>query len=163
LIGAVDLDRFDIEGIVTWLADVEKENRPSGIRGFIQQYTIDPPVCWHTAEDGTRLYRRFNCVGFVLDCYRSIDINLVDDTSKDNLPEVSLETIESAYGRSVTTETIRGRMGISGEGPWRIVLAGYVFHSLSRANSEIRDSPHIPKSDGERDFPIAQIPSDKSA
>ncbi len=82
--GFVDLDGDDIEGIETWLADVDQEDRPLGLSRTerLAQYRVSPPVYWIPAENGTPLYRQFSCVGFVLDCYRSIGINLIDDSCR---------------------------------------------------------------------------------
>src|SRR5262245_46468813 len=55
LAGFLQLDVQDIDGIETWLADVDKENRPVDV--FLQ-YVVHPPVDWVRAENGTRLYRR---------------------------------------------------------------------------------------------------------
>jgi hypothetical protein len=161
LIGVVELDGYDIEGIETWLADVDKEERPSpsGRFGVVPHYKVDPPVFWQKGEDGTRLYRRFSCAGFVLDCYRYVGIDLIDESSKDSIPEIELETVASAYGPHVRRPWLREELGIPGGGPWRIILAGYLFHSLSRTNEEIRRSPHIPTGAAEKEFPLTQGPA----
>jgi hypothetical protein len=155
LMGLVQLNAWEIEGIETWLAEVDKEDRPLGKLGLLRQYTVHPPVYWVMAENGTRLYRRFSCAGFVLDGYRSIGINLIDDSGAKNLPEVNLKTIADAYGDIVQNERLRQALGITGKGPWRILLTGYLMHSFNRPDDEIRTSPHVPKSEAEKQFPLA--------
>jgi hypothetical protein len=155
LIGVVDLDSYEVEGIETWLAEVDKEKRPYGWGVAVHQYIVNPPVKWHEGETGIRLYRRFSCVGFVLECYRSVGIILIDESSHENVPEVALETVVSAYGPTLQSDKLRLKMGLEGAGPWRIVLGGYLFHSLARTTDDIRRSPHIPISADEKDFPVA--------
>ena len=149
LIGDVELDAEEIEGVKTWLVEVDKEIRPTN---KLRQYIVDPPMKWVEAENKTRLYRRFSCAGFVLECYRSVDIDLIRVADAERLPEVDLETVARAYGDSVRRETLRSRLGIPGDGPWRIVLAGYIMHALNRTDHLIRQIPHVPSSIGERDF-----------
>jgi hypothetical protein len=155
LTGLVELNAREIEGIETWLADVDKEDRPLGRAALLRQYTVHPPVFWVTAENGVRLYRRFSCAGFVLDGYRSIGINLIDDSGAHSLPSVDLQTIADAYGGNVRNEHLRERLGIPGNGPWRILLTGYLMHSLNRSDDEIRMFPHVPTSEAEKEFPLA--------
>lgn len=154
LVGIVHLTAQDVEGIATWLAEVDKEIRPFGVLGTLRQYIVDPPVDWAKAENGVRLYRRFSCAGFVMECYRAADINLIDDANAGNLPEVDLEIIARAYGDNMRRDKMRERFGIPGNGPWRIVLAGYVMHALHRQDHEIRVSPHVPANVAEKDYPL---------
>jgi len=154
MIGVVDLDAQDVEGIETWLAEVDTEDRPSGKLAPLRQYTIHPAVLWVTAENGTRLYRRFSCVGFVLDGYRAIGINLIDDSRAENLPAVNLETVADAYGEGVRNERLRNAFGIPGDGPWPILLAGYLIHALNRSDAEIRTSAYLPSSAAKGEFPL---------
>lgn len=153
--GYVELTPDEVEGIVTWLADVDQEDRPLDLSPETRQaqYIVAPHVRWHTAENGMPLYRRFSCVGYVIECYRSVQINLIDDSLPGNLPEVSLDIIIEAYGQDATDEERRTTIGIPGPGPWRIILAGYVFHSLNRPSEAIRQTPHLPSGVAERNFP----------
>jgi hypothetical protein len=154
LVGAVELKPEDLEAIETWLADVDKEDRPTG-KFVTRQYIVHPPMQWVLAENKSRLYRRFSCAGFVLDCYRFIGIDLIRDVDADRLPEVDFETIARVYGEEVRRDRIRAFLGIPGPGPWRIVLAGYVMHALNRDDNVIRGAHHLPGSVAEREFPVA--------
>ena len=160
LVGFVDLDADDIEGIETWLTDVDKEDRPLGVKltELFAQYRVSPPIHWVLAENGTPLYRQFSCVGFVMDCYRSIAINLIDDSRPENLPEVTLDMVVAAYGSGARREEYRDKFGIPGPGPWRIVLAGYLFHSLNRAPDVIRQTPYVPSGIENKDFQTPDLP-----
>jgi hypothetical protein len=160
IVGFVDLDADDIEGIETWLADVDKEDRPpvNSPMDLLAQYRVSPAIYWVPAENDTPLYRQFSCVGFVMDCYRFIGINLIDDSRAENLPEVTLGMVVAAYGRHANREKYRERIGIAGPGPWRIVLAGYLFHSLNRDMNIIRQAAYVPTSIAEREFQTPHLP-----
>ncbi len=142
LSGRVPLDLDQMEGIKDWLEEVDKESAPEDP---FKRYLVRPHCVWHIAPETDRpLYRRFSCVGFVLECYKSVDIDLVN-TEESDLPEVDFETLVKAYpglGRDelLLQRAMRGvtrdDLGIAGEGPWRIVLAGYVFHALERVPSK---------------------------
>jgi hypothetical protein len=137
--GWLSLTADERDGIIDWLAEVDKEDRPGSIW---RTYTVDPPECWSEDERGGRLYRRFSCGGFVLACYRDgAGITLIDATSPTDWPAVSLEEIARAYGSQVRDmETLRRRLGIPGEGLWPILLAGYLIHAFNRSDDEIRAS-----------------------
>lgn len=154
IVGFVNLDADDIEGIETWLSDVDKEDRPTGtsLTELLAQYRVSPPVYWVLAENGTPLYRQFSCAGFVMDCYRAIAINLIDDSHLENFPDVTMDQVVAAYGSAARREEFRKKFGIPGQGPWKIVLAGYLFHSLNRDNNVIRQTPYVPSTIAEKDF-----------
>ncbi len=156
LAGFTDLDLDDFAGIQTWLAEVDKERRPQGLRAGIEQYTVHPPVVMVTDRiSGVVRYRKFSCVGLVLECYRNgAGINLIDWKSEE-LPEVTLDSIVSIYGEELRSkEKVRESWGIPGDGPWRVALAGYVLHALDRPVSEVREAHYIPKSSDEGGFPV---------
>jgi hypothetical protein len=157
LAGTVSLDAQDIEGIETWLAEVDKEDRPSGRRHLLKQYIAHPPMGWRTAENASRLYRVFSCVGFVLECYKSINIHIIDGSCSESLPEIDLETLKEAYGHHVGEDKYRTELGLDGNGPWRVLLPGYLFHSLERSSEVIRAQPHVPKSVLEKEYPLTAV------
>lgn len=161
LVGFVHLDADDIEGIETWLSDVDKEDRPPGssMSELLAQYRVSPPIYWVQSENGTPLYRQYSCVGFVMDCYRSIGINLIDDSRNENLPEVTIDIVVAAYGQIARKESFRNQFGIPGPGPWRIVLAGYIFHSLNRDSDTIRQTPYDPAGIKDKDFQTPDSPA----
>jgi hypothetical protein len=165
IVGYVDLDADDLEGIKTWLSEVDKEDRPLGMSptDLFAQYRADPPIYWVLSEKGTPLYRRFSCAGFVMDGYRYIGINLIDDSRPENLPEVTLAEVVNAYGAVATKESRRDKIGIPGAGPWRIVLAGYIFHSLQRDEAVIRQTPYIPSGIADKDFNTPDLPPPATA
>lgn len=68
---------------------------------------------------------------------------------KEELPEVSRETLEAAYSEVFRSPDLLNRFGLQGDGPWRVVLAGYVLHALDRSSDEIRTEPYLAQSGDE--------------
>jgi len=140
----------------------QKEDR-SGANLF-QQYVVIPHVTWvRSPENGRRIRRRFSCAGFVIESYRRAGIILIDTEAE--LPEVDEELLLIAYPDLARLEGAKDRvkagygfkdredLGLEGKGPWRVLLAGYVFHSLKRASvAHPRPSPYVPQSSSEGFF-----------
>jgi hypothetical protein len=143
--GWVNLTADEREGVIDWLAEVDKEDRPGGLRGIWRTYIVDPPECWHEDKKQVRLYRRFSCGGFVLACYRDgAGITLMEVPPPTAWPVVSLDEIARAYGSEVRgMGSLRRSLGLHGDGPWSILLAGYVMHAFNRPTDEIRTSPFV--------------------
>jgi hypothetical protein len=121
------------------LSEYEAEN----VRGR-QQYIIMP----HCREpDAACSVRRFNCAGFVIEAYRYAGVNLVI-TTPDSLPAISLKTLLQAYpavAGILADGDRRRRLGLEGDGPWPVVLAGYVMNALNRPADDIRHKPYQPQ------------------
>ena len=112
--GGVTLDLDDKEGIADWLEEVDKESaHDSPFRHYIGR----PHCDWNAApETGRRLYRRFSCAGFVLECYRSIGIDLVNTEERD-LPDVHFSMLVKAYPDIERAKArTRGNLGIPCDG-----------------------------------------------
>lgn len=119
----------------------------------IQQYVILP----HFVERSEQIpCRRYSCAGFAIEAYRSAGIHLIVSDAE-QLPPIDLPVLERAYpdqsGR-LRDEALRKHFGLIGDGPWRVVLAGYVMNSLDRSADEIRKVPYQP-SIGDGYFPGA--------
>lgn len=147
--GHVPLTNDEIKGISAWIEEVADEYHTSGVN-TIRQYIIDPP--WKDETDpntGVRRYRRYSCAGFVLDAHRRVDIELLKiDT--ETLPEVDQQKIASAYPGVARSSRLLTRCGLKGNGPYRIVLAGYVLHALNRPTNQIRRGPYQAQSGDEQ-------------
>ena len=107
------------------------------------QFIIHPP--WKDQCDlntGSRRYRRYSCVGFVLYSHLRLDIPLLQ-IDEELLPKVYPETIEAAYG--LVPGLLLSKFGLEGNGPWRIVLPGYIMHALNRSTEKIRNEPYRAK------------------
>ncbi len=149
-IGFVSLDSSEREGLKTWLAEVDCEGRPSTA---LDQYCAHPPVRWVADEEsGAPRYRKFSCVGFVLECYREgAGIKLLEWQSG-RLPAADLGVLVGNYDDRLRHQRLRTHVGLEGDGPWRIALPGYVLHSLSRDARTIRSADYIPASFDEASF-----------
>jgi hypothetical protein len=122
--------------------------------GKYKTYLIRPHVQPESAMDGTVKFVRFSCVGFAIEAYRDAGIDVVV-TDEALLPDVQLETLLNAYpGATVESwEWLNNRYkwGCNGDGPWRVVLPGYVFHALSKIARGSRSfQAYIPQAGDER-------------
>jgi hypothetical protein len=149
LVGFIELSTDDIDGMHTWLADIDTERRPAS---KWHHYAACPHFFWKLDEAGMPLYRRFSCAGLVVECYFSVDILLVSGNS---LPQAEVDVLAPVYGEFVKDQRVREKLniGLDGNGPWPVLLPGYLFHSLARAESDIRGESHSPQSTAEASYP----------
>jgi len=145
-IGTATLTVDEANQIELYLDEVEAEYDAALRRPHKwQQYVIVPHVKPWRAKDGTILWRRYSCVGLVIESYRDADIDLVSDS---DLHPVDLKTLDRAYpGLDLTGRNqsrLREGLGIPGDGSWPVLLAGYVLHALNRTKEEIRRGPYSP-------------------
>jgi hypothetical protein len=110
-----------------------------------QMYCIYPHAT-PLAEDDDRYVRmRFSCSGFVYEAYRSARISLLDVGT---LPPVDMAVIKVAYPaqtRLMESERLTPEsLGLEGEGPWPVMLCGYLLHALNRPADLIRQQPYTP-------------------
>lgn len=116
-----------------------------------RQYIIRP----HAADPDEEFpFRRFNCAGFVVEAYRDAGIDLValDDAS---LPTVSLDTLKQTYSdqaRRLDNPALRQAYGLTGDGPWPVLLAGHIINAMARDTEVIRQTPYT-ASTGDEFFP----------
>ena len=157
VVGSVSLDLDDKEGIEDWLEEVDKEPPPDSP---FKRYVVRPQCIWQSApETGRPQYRRFSCAGFVLECYRSIGVDLVNTEERD-LPDVDFDMLVQVFPELNRPKALkrlnitRDDLGIAGSGPWPIVLAGYVFHALDRITEDNpRPAAHTPQEVAEAYYP----------
>ena len=153
-VGRIPLTNGEIKQIEARIEEIADEYEAEGA-DWKRQYIVNPP--WQDVRDsvtGVRRYRRFSCAGFVLDSHFQIDIELLD-LDDGGLPEADKKMLELAYPDVVRKGTDLERYGVGGEGPWRIVLAGYVLHALDRPSELIRREPYQAQS-GDELFPAAR-------
>ncbi len=141
-----DMSADEAAGIETVLAEIDTQTPQwHGPRNFLLHYVVHPPVKWIVDPvTGTKRYRKFSCVGFVLECYeKGAGIQLLD-VDHENFPYVDEAVLTDAYGISVNRENMRERLGIEDAPPWQIALPGYVLHALARPAPEVRARPYLP-------------------
>ena len=160
IVSDISLSIPELNSMKNWRANVNKQRRP---RLPFQQYIVKPHMKWERSEKGRKLYQRFSCSGFVLECYKEAEITLIDGDA--TLPEIDEQVLSVAYPDLVGIENMKpalqarlgfkGRedLGLEGNGPWQIVLPGYLFHSLQRASADKpRPDPHVPTSISEAHY-----------
>jgi hypothetical protein len=167
ILADINLDLDEENMIETWLAGVDRENYELNGTNF-QQYHLVPHMSYASTETGRSIRRRFSCAGFVLEAYRSAEIDLITTDSastESSLPIVELETLRHAYSdlfwildnpRIHQRFDFRGisDLGLEEGTNWRILLPGYLFHSTVRVTSaDARPSPYTPESALEGQFP----------
>ena len=157
--GQAGLTASQIRQIGVFVDEHLSEYEAERVRGP-RQYVVHP----HVREPDTDVpCRRFSCAGFVIEAYRDADLKLVV-TEPSRLPRVDLETLTNAYSDVAHLLRIparRSRFGLQGDGPWPVVLAGYVMNALNRTAEEIRDGPYTPAS-GDEYFPARRSSSQES-
>ena len=150
LVGQVNLTLEEQEAIATWIASVATQYTPVRIKPF-QQYSIAPHMKWVIAETGRPLRQRFSCVGYVVEAYLAAGIALIDQSS---LPLAEQAELALAYPQlqRIAEEPRLGKhlgyidladLGLTGEGPWPVLLAGHVFHA-TRQQEEMNRRPDTP-------------------
>lgn len=150
--GSADLKVGESHQIGVFVEEHLSEYEAERVRAE-QQYIILP----HRREsDASCSVRRFNCAGFVIEAYSYAGINLVA-TNMDSLPAISLETLCQAYpprmAEFLHNPNRREKFGLEGDGPWPVVLAGYVLNALNRSAEDIRNGPYLPRSGDEYFLP----------
>ncbi len=123
----------------------QKISRSELLKTAPQMYCVRPHMIPFYEEDGRYTRMRFSCAGFVFEAYRMARIKLLDSNA---LPPVDFEVIKLAYPtqvRMMENERIkREDLGLEGEGPWHVMLCGYLFHALNRNADIIRRTPYTP-------------------
>lgn len=110
-----------------------------------KMYCIHPHAEPFYEDDGRYARMRFSCVGFVFEAYKKARINLLDPNA---LPPVDMTYIRPCYSTQIRLMK-KGvvspeDLGLEGDGPWPVLLCGYLFHALNRDSDAIRREPYVP-------------------
>jgi hypothetical protein len=146
-VGTSTLTTDEMLQIKLFIDNLEDEYESANVRNAFAQYCIAPHVRRYPRDGDTVICLQFNCAGFVLEAYRFANLDLLE-TNPRALPPVSLDVLSMQYPEFVQwleNPRLRERLGIPGDGPWPVVLAGYVVNSMSRSESQIRSAPHRAK------------------
>lgn len=109
-----------------------------------QMYCVLPHASPLSENDGRYARTRFSCSGFVLEACKRARIRLLDLNA---LPMVDMAIIAGAYPQIRLLErgmTSAEDLGLRGDGPWPILLCGYLFHALNREADVIRQEMYTP-------------------
>lgn len=136
LVGHVsDLSEEERYGMNVWMERIRSTTPVVQSRGaYYCALPADRAILDPTT--GAVIGRRFSCVGLVARCYaEGADISLIDELQ---LPRVTKETIKSVWNAGPLA---MASVGVMGDGPWQILLPGYLFHSLERSDARV---PFVP-------------------
>lgn len=141
VVGSVPLTSDEIQQMSVFIDELRSEFEANDARE-IHQYVIRPHVLPKRDSDGTTIYMRFNCAGFVIEAYRAAGIDLLH-TFDDDIPMCSLQDLLLAYpdvSDHLQNAAFRQReqINLPGEGPWPVVLPGYVLNALAREEEVLR-------------------------
>lgn len=146
VVGSVALTAAESKQMAIFIEETAKELESVPKR---QQYTVHPHFRDRNDPDSAR---RFSCAGYVQQAYEYADIDLVDVAA---IPDVELETILPAYPdyrEELKHPRARAFVGLKGDGPWPVLLPGYIFHAMNRSPQDCRTTPYKPQA-GDECFP----------
>lgn len=162
LLGQIELTSEEIEVIENWVASVETQYTAIYVQPF-QQYTIYPHMTWIFSEEGRPLRQRFSCVGYVIEAYREAGVHLVDLSQ---VPDTDGSCLEILYPEIVRISKSPPRLkeklgfkgfddlGLSGKGPWKLVLPGYLFHATREHHAgKARPGSFLPSTREQAHYP----------
>jgi hypothetical protein len=135
---------FVDERLLEFQAQRKRTERPSLRRQAEDQYIIDPAS---KEPDSSKPYWRFSCAGFVMEAYSWAGLQLLVDRNTHGFPTVTVDRLKEAYpshADDLEDPDFRARMGLIGDGPWAVVLAGYIINALNRISTDIRSTPYLP-------------------
>ena len=124
-VGSAGLTADEEQQIAVFSDEIQSEYLAAQVNTR-SQYVISPHVKEVRSDDGTIVCYRFSCAGFVIEAYREAGIDVLAFADED-LPPVSLDALKTQYPRLaglLDSDRIREELGIPGDGPWRVVLAG---------------------------------------
>jgi hypothetical protein len=141
VLGRIDvLTRDEQDSLEAWLADLQTKKR------IPHDYQIHPP--YEAIYDPVTLIlkrRRMSCVGFILLCYmEALGLDLLDRTDGE-FPRIDIATLQSCFPDLSLTRRLLGRYGVTGNGPWPVVMPGYLMHALARFKSALRPTAYLPQ------------------
>jgi hypothetical protein len=138
IVGGIKLTVDERARMKLFVDELWNEYQDAGVSP-LAQYCIHPHVDESTAEPAVR---RYSCVGFVYEAYLDADIELVN---VNNLPDVSVDLLVLAYPdqeSALRRARVRTKFNLAGNGPWPVMLPGYVFHAADRDPTLCRLTPH---------------------
>lgn len=134
-----DLNEEEAWGISVWLNKIKTQRD--------LQYNIIPAIEVIDSIARGTIHRSFSCAGFVACAYaEGAGVRLVVDEAE--LPAASVELLERIWG-PIVRRRARVRYGLDGDGPWRVLLPGYVLAALAGGRAALPWRPSL----GDADVP----------
>jgi hypothetical protein len=150
VVGRAELTDDEVQKIKVFVDQHSGEHQAfnslrDALRYAPQIYCIYPHADPLREDDGRYVRMRFSCAGFVVEAYRFARIELIDLA---NLPKIDMGVIDATYpmlSPILRNGTITANsLGLGGDGPWPVLLCGYLFHALDRNADAIRAGPATP-------------------
>ena len=141
-LGWIPLSQDETEEVRNWIDEREYEYKRQRVNQP-NQYIILPHMHISRFPNGAVRHYRFSCSGFIIEAFREIGIDLVE-TDESKLPAITYQQLTEIYPEVARTPHMFHRFGLTGNGPWPIVLCGYVMHAFDRTEGEIRGSAYLP-------------------
>ncbi len=120
-------------------------SRTELINAAPKMYIVRPHAKPFDEEDGRYARMRFSCAGFVLEAYRKARIRFLDSKA---LPSVEMDDIRLCYPLEIRLmedgKVTPEDLGLEGDGPWPVLLCGYLFHALNRDAGTVRSEQYVP-------------------
>ncbi|MFT7639009.1 MAG: hypothetical protein ACI9G1_000736 [Pirellulaceae bacterium] len=138
VVGSVELTAEETQQIKLFVDELRSEYQVANASKK-KQYTIYPHFRERNAANACRSY---SCAGFVVEAYSDTGIDLL---RLDQIPEIDLEILLVAYRdleNLLRNADIRTGFGLEGDGPWPVLLPGYLLHATNRSPKECRESPY---------------------
>ena len=153
VLGTADLTEDEVRRIKDFVDRHEGEHaaiQMLGPKSFPKVYCLVPHACPFFEEDGRYARMRFSCAGFVFEAYKRARIVLFEEQQ---MPPITIGKIKEAYHREarlLEVQATRESLGLAGDGPWPLMLCGYIFHSLGRDPGVVRGTPYVIRAGDER-------------
>jgi len=163
VIGAAELTDDEVRRIQVFIDRHASEHKATMslrghnlLRSIGRLYCIYPHRSPYREADGRTVRMRFSCAGFVFEAYKNGGVRLVDE---DTMPPVDMRLIRQAYPdftRLIDDGNVDpSALGLTGSGPWPVMLCGYLFHALNRDPAAVRSENYSPTK-GDEIFPRRQ-------
>lgn len=134
------LTKEQAEGLAEWIAEIKT------LAGHCEYIALPAAQFVEDGPSERRKYWKFSCAGFVVTAYKEgADIKLVVD--EDCLPLLDSSKVREVWGPvlGVTSERLQRRylkaFGLGGDGPWRVLVPGYLFHALEESPEHLPYTP----------------------
>jgi hypothetical protein len=139
--GTLPLSREQAEGLEEWIAEVRT------LAAVCVYIALPAAEFVSDSQSGRRKHWKFSCAGFVETAYSAgAGVRLVVDETK--LPLLELTTVKRIWApvlNILEDEKLQRKFldkyGLKGNGPWKVLVPGYLLHALQR---RVNDLPYTP-------------------
>ncbi|MCC5877250.1 MAG: hypothetical protein JJU11_13595 [Candidatus Sumerlaeia bacterium] len=123
-------------------------------------YVIHPhSIEGYQDEDDEVHPARYSCAGYVYEGYRRAGLRLLDVGLLPNVTFNEVLIVDRRLALAQRKPELRKWVGLEGDGPWPIMMPGYLMASLNRRAEEIRQTPYTPQPEDMRFPPPAPTTS----